>query len=184
MQRCLWAQDNDLMQNYHDNEWCKPSHDDRYIFEMLTLEGAQAGLSWQIILNKRTAYQEAFANFDIKYCASLSEEQIEKICTEYNIVRNRNKVHSVRSNALLVQKLQEEYGSFAKFLWRYVANVPVDSIWPGGRLPAQTPLSEQISSDLKKLGFKFVGPVIIYSFMQAIGLVNDHEENCFCRMKK
>ncbi|HIU64374.1 MAG TPA: DNA-3-methyladenine glycosylase I [Candidatus Avacidaminococcus intestinavium] len=184
VQRCSWAQSNTLMQAYHDDEWCKPSYDERYIFEMLSLEGAQAGLSWQLILNKRSAYQTAFQNFDIEYCANLTPAELEHICISFPIVKNRNKIRSVQTNALAVQLLQKQYGSFADFLWAYVDYKPIDTKRPTANLPASTPLSEQISKDLKKCGFKFVGPIIIYSFLQAIGLVNDHESQCFCRLQQ
>lgn len=179
MSTCLWPGNNQLMKLYHDNEWCVPSHNDGYIFEMLTLEGAQAGLSWSTILSKREEYQRAFNNFDIEYCSKLSDDELESIREKYNIIKNISKIKSVRSNAIAVISIQKEFGSFSDFLWRYVEDDPVINEWSSeGQVPAQTPLSEQISKDLKKRGFKFTGPVIIYSFLQAIGMVDDHISTC------
>ncbi|MDP4127114.1 MAG: DNA-3-methyladenine glycosylase I [Bacillota bacterium] len=179
MSACLWPGKNPMMQLYHDKEWCIPSHDDSYIFEMLTLEGAQSGLSWNIVLSKRENYKRAFHNFDIAYCSKLSDEELESIRAQYNVVKNLSKLKSVRSNALAIINIQLEFGSFSNFLWRYVDSKPVINNWESdGHVPAQTILSEQISKDLKKRNFKFVGPVIIYSFMQAIGMVNDHIRTC------
>jgi len=181
--RCLWAQSNALMQAYHDNEWCRPSFDDRYIFEMLTLEGAQAGLSWNIVLKKRSAYQEAFHHFDLSYCAGLSDEDLVSIKENYAIVKHIAKIQSVRSNARAVLDLQKEWGSFADFLWSFTDGKPVHNNWTSdAQIPAQSPLSVQLSKELKKRGFKFVGPVTTYSFMQAIGMVHDHIESCAYRM--
>ncbi|WP_407311518.1 DNA-3-methyladenine glycosylase I [Desulfosporosinus sp. SB140] len=178
---CLWPGNNELMKRYHDNEWCVPSHDDAYIFEMLTLEGAQAGLSWNTVLGKREDYQRAFHHFEIAYCSTLTDEALEIIAERYNVIKNRSKLRSVRNNALAVLNIQKEFGSLANFLWNYVGGNPVINSWESeGQVPAQTPLSEQISKDLKKRGFKFVGPVIVYSFMQAIGLVDDHIRTCPC----
>ncbi|MCO1604453.1 DNA-3-methyladenine glycosylase I [Desulfosporosinus nitroreducens] len=179
MSSCSWPGRNLTMQQYHDNEWCVPSHDDAYIFEMLTLEGAQSGLSWSIVLAKREGYQKAFQHFNIEYCSKLTDEELETIKEQYNIIKNRTKINAVRSNALAVINIQKEFGSFSTFLWNYVDDHPVINSWVSeGQMPAQTPLSEQISKDLKKRGFKFVGPVIIYSFMQAIGMVDDHLRTC------
>ena len=181
--RCLWAQSNALMQAYHDEEWCRPSFDDRYIFEMLTLEGAQAGLSWNIVLKKRSAYQEAFHHFDLSYCAGLSDEDLVSIKENYAIVKHIAKIQSVRSNARAVLDLQKEWGSFADFLWSFTDGKPVYNNWTSdAQIPAQSPLSVQLSKELKKRGFKFVGPVTTYSFMQAIGMVHDHIENCAYRL--
>jgi DNA-3-methyladenine glycosylase I len=179
MGSCLWPGNNELMKHYHDNEWCVPSHDDSYIFEMLTLEGAQAGLSWKTVLDKREGYQSAFHNFDIAYCSTLADEEIETFGERYNVIKNRSKLWSVRNNAIAVIKIQKEFGSFSNFLWNYVGGNPLINSWETeGEIPAQTSLSEQISKDLKKRGFKFVGPVIVYSFMQAIGMVDDHRRSC------
>ena len=180
--RCLWAQSNALMQVYHDEEWCRPSWDDRYIFEMLTLEGAQAGLSWNIVLSKRQAYQEAFHQFDISYCAELSDADLASIKENYTVVKHGAKIQSVRSNAQAVLSIQKEWGSFADFLWSFTDGKPVHNNWEtDGQIPAQSPLSVQLSKELKKRRFKFVGPVTIYSFMQAIGMVHDHIQSCAYR---
>ncbi len=178
MSACSWSKKNPMMQQYHDKEWCVPSHDDAYIFEMLTLEGAQAGLSWNTILSKREAYRNAFHDFDISYCLKLTDEELDSIKEQYNVIKNPAKIKSVRSNALAVIKIQEEFGSFSDYLWRYVDFSPIINHWESDQIPAQTVLSEQISKDFKKRGFKFVGPVIIYSFMQSIGLVDDHIRTC------
>lgn len=179
MEACTWPGENQIMREYHDKEWCIPSHDDRYIFEMLNLEGAQAGLSWNTILAKREAYQKAFHNFDISYCAELTDEDLELIREQYNIVRNRLKIKAVRSNAAAIMKIQKEFGSFSNFLWSFVENKPVINLLKSTeQMPAQSPLSEQISKELKKRGCKFAGPVIIYSFLQAIGMIDDHVRTC------
>lgn len=179
MKRCRWAGNDPLMQQYHDNEWCVPADDDRYIFEMLSLEGAQAGLSWSVILHKREAYREAFSNFDIGYCSNLTNEDILAIKENYNVVRHMGKLQSVRSNARSVLEVQREFGSLSDFLWDYVGQSPqLNNRKTDEDIPASTALSERISKDMKKRGFKFVGPVIIYSFMQAIGMVEDHVESC------
>lgn len=167
------------MREYHNEEWCKPHTDDRYLFEMLTLEGAQAGLSWSTVLSKREAYQEAFNNFDIQYCANLTDEELTNIKTQYNVIKHFAKLQSVRNNAQLILKLRKEYDSFSDFLWQYAGFKPIINHWNSeDQIPAQTSLSEQMSKDLKKRGFKFVGPVIIYAFMQAVGMVDDHLISC------
>lgn len=177
IKRCSWAGEDTRMQAYHDNEWCVENHDDRYLFEMLTLEGAQAGLSWQLIINKREAYREAFHNFSIEECAELSDSDLEEIRVNSDIVKNKLKIRSVRSNALAVQAIQEEFGSFSAYIWSFSG--PINNDWEHeSEVPAQTEISQIISKDLKKRGFKFVGPVIIYSYMQAIGMVNDHIVSC------
>lgn len=176
---CSWPNGNPLMQAYHDEEWCVPSYDDRYIFELLTLEGAQAGLSWQIVLSKRAGYQEAFQHFDIAYCAELTDADLQTIKEQYHVIKHLAKLESVRTNARAILNIQEEFGSFSDFLWRYVDGTPIINHWENeGEIPAQTALSKQISTDLKKRNFKFVGPVTTYSFMQAIGLVDDHIRMC------
>lgn len=179
MNACLWPGNNLMMLQYHDNEWCVPSHDDSYIFEMLTLEGAQSGLSWNIVLSKREDYKKAFHNFEIAYCSKLSDEKIESIREQFNVIKNLSKLKSVKNNALAVIKIQLEFGSFSNFLWNYVDFKPLINNWKcDSDIPTKTSLSEQISKDLKKRNFKFVGPIIIYSFMQAIGMVNDHIITC------
>ena len=179
MDQCLWPQSSELMQAYHDEEWCRPSWDDRYIFEMLTLEGAQAGLSWSIVLAKREAYQAAFKNFDIDYCAGLTDADLEAIKENYNVIKHFSKLQSVRTNAEAVLRIQTEFKSFAYFLWSFCEFEPIINSWETDmQMPAQSPLSVQISKDLKKRGFKFVGPVTTYSFLQAIGMVEDHIKSC------
>ena len=179
MTQCNWPGRNEMMQSYHDNERCVPSFDDTYIFEMLNLEGAQAGLSWSIVLAKREEYKKAFHNFDIDYCARLTEEELENIRQNYNVIKHPGKLKAVRSNALAALEVQKEFGSLAKFLWRFAEFKPLVNNWESEtEVPAKTELSEQISKDLKKRSFKFVGPVIIYSFMQAIGMVDDHVRTC------
>ncbi|HSJ38148.1 MAG TPA: DNA-3-methyladenine glycosylase I, partial [Planococcus sp. (in: firmicutes)] len=164
---------------YHDEEWCRPSRDDRYIFEMLNLEGAQAGLSWSIVIAKREAYQAAFHNFDIEYCAGLSDTDLEAIKENYNVIKHIAKLKSVRSNAEAVLRIQKEFGSFAEFLWSFVNSEPIINQWETqSQMPAESPLSLQVSKELKKRGFKFVGPVTTYSFLQAIGMIDDHIRTC------
>lgn len=179
MEQCLWPQSSELMQTYHDEEWCRPNRDDRYIFEMLILEGAQAGLSWSIVLAKREAYQEAFRNFDIEYCAGLSDADLETIKKDYLVIKHFSKLQSVRTNAEAVLKIQKEFKSFADFLWSFVEFKPIINNWETDtQIPVQSPLSVQVSKELKKMGFKFVGPVTTYSFLQAIGMVDDHIKSC------
>ncbi len=179
MNACQWPKNNPLMQKYHDIEWCVPSYDEKHLFEMLILEGAQAGLSWSIVLSKREEYKKAFCNFNIGYCANLSEEDFQSIKEDYNVIKNTAKLKAVRSNALAVQRIQGEFGSFSDYLWGYVDFNPQINYWASeDEVPTQTRLSKQISDDLKKRGFKFVGPTIIYSFMQAIGMVDDHIKTC------
>ncbi|WP_155799307.1 DNA-3-methyladenine glycosylase I [Planococcus antarcticus] len=177
--RCSWAQSNMLMQNYHDEEWCRPSWDDRYIFEMLILEGAQAGLSWNIVLSKRNAYQEAFDHFDIAHCAELTDANLLSIKENCAVIKHGAKLQSVRTNAQAVLSILKEWDSFAEFLWSYTDGKTIHNNWETDRqIPAQSSVSVQLSKDLKKRGFKFVGPVTTYSFMQAIGMVNDHIKDC------
>lgn len=179
MDNCTWPGENKVMQEYHDKEWCVPSYDDTYIFEMLSLEGAQAGLSWHTVLSKREEYKKAFNNFDIVYCSKLSDEELEEIRQKYAVIKNKLKLKSVRSNALEILKIQDEFGSFSDYLWRYVDFKPIINNWRSeAEVPAENKLSQKISKDLKKRGFKFVGPLIIYSFMQAIGMIDDHIISC------
>ncbi|UOQ48518.1 DNA-3-methyladenine glycosylase I [Gracilibacillus caseinilyticus] len=179
MSTCLWPGSKQLMQTYHDKEWCVPSYDDQYIFEMLTLEGAQSGLSWSIVLRKRDSYQEAFRNFDIKYCSQLNDKDLTAIKEQFNVIKHLAKLQSVRANALAILDIQKEFGSFSNFLWEYINFEPIVNNWEKEEsIPSHTDLSTRISKDLKKRNFKFVGPVTIYSFMQAIGMVNDHITTC------
>ncbi len=183
VKRCAWASSHALLQEYHDTEWCVPSHDDRYIFEILTLEGAQAGLSWLTILKRRNAYRKAFHQFSIAGCAVMTDEELEQILCQKEVIANRRKVYSVRANAQAIQHIQHQYGSFAAYLWKYTDDKVLCAHWDAeSDVPAASPLSQQISRDLKQRGFQFVGPVIIYSFLQAIGILDDHIETC-CKSK-
>ena len=179
MKECKWPGDNPIMQQYHDEEWCVPSHEDTYIFEMLTLEGAQAGLSWSTILAKRDGYRQAFHHFDISACAGMADEELEEIQQTGNIIRNKLKIKSVRSNAKAILQIQKEHGSFSEYLWSFVDGKPIINSWSlENQVPTKDAVSEVISKHLKKKGFSFVGSVIIYSYMQAIGLVDDHIVTC------
>lgn len=165
---------------YHDREWGVPVRDDFRLFEFLTLEGAQAGLSWQTILNKRGGYRKAFAGFDPEVVALFTPVEEQQLLQNPEIVRNRLKVSSTIGNARAFLTVQQEFGSFASYLWGFVEKRPLHNKWSDWReIPAETPLSDTISRDLKKRGFRFVGPTIIYAFMQAVGLVNDHTTDCF-----
>jgi DNA-3-methyladenine glycosylase I len=168
------------MTAYHDEEWGTPSHDDRHLFEMLTLEGAQAGLSWSTILNKREGYRRAFAGFDPEAVARFGPKDVERLLADPGIVRNRLKVESTIANAPRVLEVQAEHGSFASYLWSFVDGKPlVGGFRSLSELPAETELSRAMSKDLKKRGFRFVGPTVCYAFMQTVGLVNDHTVDCF-----
>lgn len=178
--RCTWAGDDPLYIDYHDNEWGRPVHDDNKLFEMLTLEGMQAGLSWITILRKREAYRKAFDGFDIDRILLYDNAKIGELMQNAGIVRNRLKINSVITNAKAFRQVQEEFGSFDKFLWGYAGGKPIQNHWAAhSNLPATTELSDKISKELKRRGFKFVGSTIVYAFMQAVGLVNDHTEDCF-----
>lgn len=181
LNRCGWVPDNNFeYQKYHDEEWGVPVHDDNKHFEMLILEGAQAGLSWEIVLKKREGYRNAFNNFDVKKCAKMSDEELEKLMQNPNIIRNRLKIFSVRKNAIAFIKIQEEFGSFDKYVWKFVGGKPlINNIKDLSEIPTKTEISDRISKDLKKRGMSFIGSTIIYAYMQAIGLVNDHTINCF-----
>jgi len=182
--RCAWAEGDSLMRAYHDEEWGRPSHDDRHLFEMLTLEGAQAGLSWSTILHKRANYRKSFASFDPKKVARFDAQRRAVLMKDAGIVRNRLKIESTVTNAQAFLQVQKEFGSFDRYLWNFVDGKPVVSIRPAGeRLPASTDLSDRISKDLKKRGFRFVGSTIIYAFLQAVGVVNDHSRACFLAPK-
>jgi DNA-3-methyladenine glycosylase I len=167
--------------HYHDTEWGVPVHDDRHLFEMLTLEGAQAGLSWEVVLRKRTGYRRAFHDFDIGRVATMSDDELEALRDDPGIVRNRLKIFSTRSNAAAILAIGREAGSFADYLWSFVDESPVINDFAViGKVPSSTPLSDRLSRDLKARGFKFVGTTIIYAFMQGIGMVNDHVAGCWC----
>lgn len=178
-QRCSWATGNDLMRAYHDTEWGVPLHDDRALFEFLCLEGAQAGLSWQTVLNKRENYRRAFDDFDIARCATLTDTRIEKLLLDVGLIRNRLKITSVRDNARAAQQAIAEFGSLDAYLWAFVDGKPIVNRRHGGDVPATTPLSDRMSRALKKRGFRFVGSTICYAFMQATGMIDDHLVGCF-----
>jgi len=165
---------------YHDEEWGLPSHDDRHLYEMLTLEGAQAGLSWSTILNKREGYRKAFADFDPAAVARFRPKDVERLLADPGIVRNRLKVESTIANAARVLEVQEELGSLDAYLWSFVDGKPIVNAWRSlSELPAETELSKTLSKDMKKRGFRFVGPTVLYAFMQAVGMVDDHTIDCF-----
>ena len=177
--RCQWAKD-DLMIKYHDTEWGIPVHDDKKLFEMLILEGAQAGLSWSTILKRRKTYQKAFANFNPDKVAKFSKKDIIRLLQDEGIIRNKLKISSAINNANQFLKIQKEFGSFDKYVWSFVNGKPiVNKFKKLSDLPASTPLSDKLSNDLKKRGFNFVGSTICYAFMQSVGMVNDHTRNCF-----
>jgi DNA-3-methyladenine glycosylase I len=178
--RCAWVGDDPLYVDYHDNEWGIPVHDDQKLFEMLILEGAQAGLSWKTILNKRPAYREAFDQFDPRTVARYDEAKIQALLHDAGIVRNKLKIRSAVRNAQAFLSVQEEFGSFDTYIWGFVGGAPKINRWKTLReIPAETEESRAMSKDLKKRGFNFVGPTICYAFMQAVGLVNDHTTDCF-----
>ena len=178
--RCDWVGDNPLYIAYHDKEWGVPVFDDRLLFEFLILEGAQAGLSWLTVLKKRENYRKAYKNFDVKKVARFTEASIEKLLADPGIIRNRLKVRASIKNASAFLDIQKEFGSFAKYSWDYVGGKPIiNKFKKVSEIPALTSVAEAISKDLKKRGFSFVGPTIIYAHMQAVGMVNDHTMDCF-----
>lgn len=178
--RCDWCHGDELYVEYHDTYWGVPLHDDRLLFEKLVLEGAQAGLSWITILRKRENYRKTFDNFDAEKVARYTDEDVARLLSNPGIVRNRLKINAAIKNARAVLKIREEHGSLDAFLWCYVDGVPIQNAFKTtNELPASTPLSEQMSKDLKKAGLTFVGPTICYAFMQSIGMVNDHLVDCF-----
>lgn len=178
--RCSWANSNKLLVDYHDQEWGVPVHDDRLLFEFLILEGAQAGLNWTLILQKRDNFRKAFENFQIDKVAAYSDKKIEELLENPGIIRNRLKIRATISNAQAVQEIQKKYGSFDSYIWKFVDNKTIQNHWKTlSEIPSLTPESEKMSKDLKKWGFKFVGPTICYGYMQAVGMVNDHVMDCF-----
>ncbi len=184
--RCPWLKlTNPTYVEYHDKEWGRPVHDDRHLFEMLILEGAQAGLSWETVLVKRENYKKLFHNFDVKKVSRMTDSRLEKILENTGIIRNRLKVYSVVSNAKAFIEVQKEFGSFDKYLWAFVGNKPIYSNYKKmSDYPTKTKISDEISKDLKKRGFKFIGSTIIYAYMQGIGMVNDHSKDCYLHGKK
>jgi DNA-3-methyladenine glycosylase I len=179
--RCFWANSDDqLYQTYHDQEWGVPVHDDRILFEFLTLEGAQAGLSWYTILRKRPNYRRAFDNFDPQKIATYDEHKVAELLSDPGIIRNRLKINATIRNAQAFLKVQQEFGSFDTYMWDFVGGKPIINAWSSGHeIPAQTDISRRLSKDLLQRGFRFVGPTIIYAHMQAVGMVNDHTTDCF-----
>jgi DNA-3-methyladenine glycosylase I len=183
VQRCEWVpEDNPLYVAYHDEEWGVPVHDDRRLFELLTLEGAQAGLAWITILRKREGYREAFASFDPAAVARFTPRDVERLMADEGIVRNRLKIESTVNNAARVLEVQEELGSLDAYLWSAVDGAPIVGNWrTSAEIPAEPAESKALSKDLKRRGFRFVGPTVCYAFMQAVGLVDDHVAGCFRR---
>ena len=180
--RCHWAENTfETYQAYHDEEWGVPVHDDKVHFEFIILEGAQAGLSWSTILNKRAGYRKAFSDFDVEQVAQFDETKIQALILNPDIVRNKLKIRSAVNNANRFIEVQQEFGSFDKYLWIFVNHKTIVNKWKThGEVPATTKVSDALSKDLKKRGFKFVGSTIMYAFMQSMGMVNDHTVDCFC----
>ena len=177
--RCGWELSSEKMKAYHDNRWCKPEHDDRELFAMLILEGAQAGLSWATIINREENYREAFDRFDPKIVASYDGKKIEALMQNKGIIRNRRKIEAAVANAKAFLEVQKEFGSFDSYIWSFTDGEVIDHhLKRLEDMPATSELSEKVSRDLKKRGFRFVGPTIIYSYLQGIGIYNDHVEGC------
>ena len=178
--RCEWPTGNELMIKYHDEEWGMPVHDDRELFEFLVLESAQAGLSWQTILNRREGYWKAFLDFDFEKVSKFSDDDVERLMNDIGIIRNRLKIQSTISNAQNFIKIRDEFGSFDKYIWGFIDGKQiVNKAKKMGDIEANTSVSDEMSKDLKKRGFKFVGSTIMYAFMQSVGMVNDHVVDCF-----
>jgi len=178
--RCGWTGDDPLMTEYHDREWGVPLHDDKTMFEFLVLEGAQAGLSWTTILRKRESYRNAFDGFDFRKIAGYADADVARLLADAGIVRNRQKVASAITNAKAFLQVQEEFGSFDAYQWAFVGGKPIKNAWKSlDGIPATSAESEAMSKDLRARGFKFVGPTIVYAYMQAVGMVNDHMVDCF-----
>ncbi len=178
--RCAWCNSSELYQKYHDEEWGVPVYDDQKLFEFLILETFQAGLSWITILKKRENFQSAFNDFDYKKIANYPEEKIQELMLDAGIIRNQLKIRAAVSNAVAFMKVQEEFGSFSKYIWQFTDGKPIDNKRQSLKeVPATSALSDEISKDLKKRGFKFVGSTVVYAHMQATGMVNDHVEDCW-----
>jgi DNA-3-methyladenine glycosylase I len=180
MKRCDWANRSELEQSYHDHEWGVEIHDERTLFEFLVLEGAQAGLSWSTILRKRDGYRRAFDHFDARKISQYSENTVSRLLTNPEIIRNRLKINATITNARAFLQVQKEFGSFDSYIWQFANGVPIQNSWRKMTdIPSRTPESGAMSKDLKRIGFKFIGPTICYAFMQAVGMVNDHVVDCF-----
>ncbi len=178
--RCrAWYEGDPILEEYHDHEWCKVSHDDRFQFEMLCLEGASVGLAWKTIMHKREAYKNAFHNFGIEACADMTDEELESLLQNRGLIRNRSKIFSVRGNALAVKLIQAEFGSFDAYLWGFTGGKVIDGHYrEPAEIPTESDVSRAMSADMRKRGMRYVGPVITYSFLQSIGIVNDHLADC------
>ena len=180
--RCAWCEKDDLYRKYHDEEWGKPIYEDQQLFEFLILETFQAGLSWYIVLKKRDNFRKAFADFDYQKVAQYEEDKIQELLLDAGIIRNKLKVRAAVANAIAFIEVQKEFGSFSNYIWKFTDGKPVDNNPKTLKeIPASTPLSDAISKDLKKRGFKFVGTTVVYAHMQATGMVNDHMEGCWTR---
>lgn len=183
--RCDWVTSESFYRRYHDEEWGVPVHNDQHLFEMLILEGAQAGLSWKTILKRRDAYRAAFHQFDVQKVAAMPDQDLEVQLQNPHIIRNRLKIWGTRKNALVFLKIQEEFGTFDSYIWKFVEDKPRLNRWASFKeIPSKTPESDALSQDLKKRGMTFVGSTIMYAFMQAVGLVNDHTQTCWRREKE
>ncbi|MDP5253616.1 MULTISPECIES: DNA-3-methyladenine glycosylase I [unclassified Vibrio] len=181
---CAWSLHHPLERDYHDSEWGVPVYDDRILFEFITLEGAQAGLSWLTVLKRRDAYRQAFVDYQLEQIVDFDEQDIERIMTDYDVIKHRKKLQSVVSNAQAALTLQREWGSLSHALWQFVDHQPIVNHWTTAcQVPTATPESKAMSVFLKKAGFRFVGETICYAFMQAMGMVNDHLVSCPCRKK-
>ena len=181
-QRCAWCEKDDLYRNYHDNEWGKPVYDDETIFEFLILETFQAGLSWYTVLAKRENFRKAFDNFNLKKIANYSEDKMAELAEDAGIIRNKLKIKATVTNAQAFIKVQEEFGTFSKYIWGFVDGKPIDNHPKTlSEVKATTPISDALSKDMKKRGFKFVGSTVMYALMQATGMVNDHVMDCWTR---
>ena len=177
-----WSEGDPILEQYHDHEWCKINHNDQYQFEMLCLEGANTGLSWATILHKRANYRRAFHDFDIDVCAAMTDDELISLLSNPGLIRNRSKIFSVRRNAQAVLAIQQEFGSFDSYLWDVAGGRQIDGHWKSiEEVPTVSELSMRLSKDMKKRGISYVGPVITYSFLQSIGIVNDHLADCECR---
>ncbi len=178
--RCKWCQSNSLQMKYHDTEWGNPTYDDKIHFEFLVLESAQAGLSWQTILSRRENYRKAYDQFDVSKVSLYDTTKIESLMSNAGIIRNKKKIEASINNAIRFIEIQKEFGSFSNYIWAFVNNKPIINKWQTDEdIPANSPLSDQVSKDLKKRGFKFLGTTTVYAHLQAVGIINDHIVSCF-----